>query len=84
MTRLTTEHHDTLAATIGRRKWSRTRTDIERATLVLEHMSGFGVEHVTPAQVAVAMQAMPLNAQDIANYADVACALAAVLPRVQA
>jgi hypothetical protein len=85
VTRPTTEQHDTLAAAIGRREWSLAQTGIERATLVLDNCARVGIDActVTPAQLSLAMGAMSLNARDICHYADMACALAAVLPKVQ-
>jgi hypothetical protein len=83
--RLTTEQYDTLAAIIGRREWGLAQTGMERATLVLDDCTRVGINAstVTPAQLSLAMSSMPLNAQDICNYADMGCALAAVLPSAQ-
>lgn len=78
--RLTTEQHDTLAAIIGRREWGLAKTSMERAGLVLDDLARVGIDalDITPAQLSVAMPCMPLNAQDIGNWADMASALAAV------
>lgn len=81
MTRPTPEQRDTLAAAIGRREWTKTRSDIERATLVLEHAKQASIDTglVTPAQLSLVMQPMPADARDIRDYAEMACELAAVL-----
>lgn len=88
MTRPTPEQRDTLAAEIvmqaGVRVWS-SASPLERATLVLNHCVDAGIDAsaVTPLQLSTAMGCMPLNAQSIHSYGDMACALAAVLPSVQ-